>query len=219
MSKSKSVWIPAIIAVVIAALLTGYYYYALSAHGGGEFHPHLPKSGGLPPADFQRPLGKENDAYGGFFSTLGTIAVFLGAASFSWLWFKRKLKSPSPLVRKAGKLLFSMHKLLGWVTLTLVAIHGTYFLIKKLDEVKIYTGIAGFTLLLTIAGYGYFINRIRNKWMRSVHRLLGMLWVPVLLLHAGGSAIIAAIATLVVGGVVLILERIAEQKKPWSAPN
>ncbi|UMR35770.1 hypothetical protein MJ749_24625 [Paenibacillus polymyxa] len=45
--------------------------------------------------------------------------------------------------------------------------------------------------------------------MRTIHRILGLLWVPVLLLHAGGSAIMAVIATLAIGGLVWTLERTA----------
>jgi hypothetical protein len=207
MSRKKKVWIPAIIAAAAAVLLVAYYFYMLSSHGGGDPRPPKGGGGGLPAGGMQRPPGQVNDGYAGYFSTLGTIAVFLSAASFSWLWFKKKLKSPSMLVRKVGNLLFSMHKLMGWAALILIVIHGTYFLINKLDDNKIYTGIAGFSILLTIVGYGYFINKVRNKWMRTVHRTLGLLWVPMLLLHAGGSAIMAVIATLAVGGAVMILER------------
>ncbi|CAM2914380.1 hypothetical protein PASE110613_07260 [Paenibacillus sediminis] len=203
MKTKKTVWIPAMIAAVVAALLVTYYVYTSSVQGGAH---------GLPPGGRGRPPGGEGREEGGeMFTTLGTIAVFLGAATFSWFWFKKKLKSPSMLVRKAGKILYSVHKLLGSATLILIVVHGIYFLITKLHDHKIYTGLASFVILLAIVGYGFFINKVRNKWMRTVHRSLGLIWVPVLLLHAGGSAIMAAISCVAVGGLVWILERSAGQ--------
>ncbi|MFK4302101.1 hypothetical protein ABH892_002205 [Paenibacillus sp. RC254] len=210
MKTKKTVWIPAIIAVTAAALLVIYYYYMSSVSGGGP-GPRPPEGGvsNLPTGPVGRRPGGEGGGNGEIFKTLGTISVFLGAAAFSWFWFKKKLRSPSIWVRKAGKLLHSLHKLLGWATLILIAVHGIYFLITKLQDHKTYTGLAGFAILLAIAGYGFFINKVRNKWMRTVHRLLGLLWVPVLLLHAGGSAIMAVIASLAVGVLVWVLERMA----------
>ncbi|AIQ11072.1 hypothetical protein [Paenibacillus durus] len=199
MKTKKTIWIPAILAAVAAVLLVAYYFYVSPFQGSGR-----PADG----AGVMRPLGGEGPEGGGeIFKTLGTISVFLGACSFSWFWFKRKLKSPSMLVRRTGKFLRSVHKLLGWATLAVIAIHGIYFLFAKPEENKIYTGLAGFAILLAIAGYGFFINKVRNKWMRTVHRSLGLLWVPILLLHAGGSAIVAVIASLAVWVLVRVLER------------
>ncbi|WP_342416031.1 hypothetical protein NST83_24740 [Paenibacillus sp. FSL R10-2782] len=211
MKKKKTVWIPAIIAVTVATVFVIYYYYMSSVSGGGP-GPRPPEGGvsNLPTGNVGgRPGGEGSGGNGEIFKTLGTISVFLGAAAFSWFWFKKKLRSPSILVRKAGKLLHSLHKLLGWATLILIAVHGVYFLITKLQDNQTYTGLAGFAILLAIAGYGFFINKVRNKWMRTVHRLLGLVWIPVLLLHAGGSAILAVIASLAVGVLVWVLERMA----------
>ncbi|SEM92410.1 hypothetical protein [Paenibacillus sp. OV219] len=212
MSKSKKIWIPAIIALLTAAVLVVCYY--IYAHAKGEFHPH-PAQGGngaIPKGEIHRPDG-EDSTLSGYFSTFGTIAVFLGAAGFSWFWFKKKRKSPSMLVRQAGKLFYSLHKLLGWATFILVAAHGIYFLFTKIHDENIYSGLAGFAILLALAGYGYFINKVRNNWMRTVHRTLGVLWVPVLWLHAGGSAIIATAATIAVGCLVYLLEKSASNAK------
>ncbi|MDN4078824.1 hypothetical protein QYF52_12835 [Paenibacillus polymyxa] len=201
----KTVWIPAIIAVTVAALLLIYYYYMSSVSGG---KPGMrPQGGNVPGHMGGRPSGKGSGGNGEIFNTLGTISVFLGAATFCWFWFKKKLRSPSMLVRKAGKLFHSLHKLLGWATLILIAIHGVYFLITKFQDHKTFSGLAAFAIILAISGYGFYINKVRNKWMRTIHRILGLLWVPVLLLHAGGSAIMAVIATLAIGGLVWILER------------
>lgn len=208
MKTKKTVWIPAIIAALVAVLLLGYYYYLLSSHGIGEFDLRTTEggAGGMRP-----PEGEGLEGIGEIFTTLGTVAVFLGVSGFSWFWFKMKIKSPSMLVRKTGKLLHSVHKPLGWANLFVIAVHGIYFLIVKPDDNKIYTGLAGFVILFMIVGYGFLINKVRNKWMRTVHRSLGLLWVPVLLLHAGGSAIAALIASLAVWVLIRTLERKVEK--------
>ncbi|EHS54780.1 hypothetical protein P4H71_15580 [Paenibacillus kribbensis] len=220
MKTKKTVWIPAMIAVAVAALLVLYYYYMSSVSGGGP-GPRPPEGGvgNVPAGQMGRPPGGgRHGGNGEIFKTLGTISVFVGAAAFSWFWFKKKLRSPSMLVRKAGKLLHAMHKLLGWATLILVAVHGVYFLVTKLQDSKTYTGLACFAILLAIAGYGFFINKVRNKWMRTVHRSLGLLWVPVLLLHAGSSVIMAVIASIAVGVLVWMLEKMAG-KTPKPVPG
>ncbi|MFK7692341.1 hypothetical protein [Paenibacillus sp. HJGM_3] len=209
--KMKKIWIPALIATAVALIFIAYYFFLSWSHGSGEVRLHRPEGG----TGGMRPPGSEGHEAGeGVFKTLGTIAVFLGAASFSWLWFKKKLKSPSMLVRKIGKLFHAVHKVLGWATLVLIAAHGLYFLIAKAGDINIYTGLAGFVILLMIVGYGLLINKVRNKWMRTVHRSLGLLLVPILLLHAGGAAIAAVIASCVVGGLVWLLERNAGVVKP-----
>ncbi|OZB95297.1 hypothetical protein [Paenibacillus sp. XY044] len=202
--KTKKVWIPAIIAAVAAVLLVTYYYYISSFHGNGDPRLTSPEGRGL----IVRSHGEERPGGGAeIFKFLGTIAVFLSAASFSWIWFKKKLKSPSILVRKTGKFLHGVHKLLGWITLTIVTVHGLFFLITKPGDPKIFTGLSAFAILLMIVGYGFFMRRIRNKAMRIVHRSLGLLWVPLLLLHAGGSAVVTVMATLAVWMLIRMLER------------
>nr|WP_206109311.1 hypothetical protein [Paenibacillus sp. HB172176] len=186
MSKNKKVWIPAIFTVAAAILLLVYYF--LTPHPRIREHEH--------------PME-------GIVKTLGTISLYMGAVSFSWYWFKRKRKSPSQLLRKVGKMLHAIHQPLGWATLLFIAVHGAYFLIIKPHDHKIMSGIANFLLLLTLAGYGYFILRIRNKWMRTVHRMLAIAWVPILFFHAGGSVIAATAATLAAGGLAWLVERSA----------
>ncbi|KIL36328.1 hypothetical protein SD71_08710 [Cohnella kolymensis] len=212
MNTKKKVWIPAMITALAAVLLLAYYYYVSLTHGGGETRIRMLESGA---GRMHPPRGEGPGGGGEFFKTLGTVSVFLGAVGFSWFWFKKKLKSPSLLVRTTGKLLHAVHKMLGWATLIVIAAHGIYFLIAKPGDNKIYTGLAGFVILLMIVGYGFFINKVRNKWMRIVHRSLGLLWVPVLLLHAGGSAIAAVFASLAVWILVWMLERKVENaEKP-----
>ena len=208
MKTKITVWIPAIIATVVALLLLAYYM--VLSHGSGEVRMHAPGGvGRMSPPEGEGPRGG-----GEIFKTLGMIAVFLGAVSFSWFWFKKKLRSPSMLVRKIGKILHAVHKLMGWATLSITSTHGFYFLITKPGDKNMYTGLAALVILLMIAGYGLFIQKIRNKWMRTVHRWLGLLWVPILLLHAGGSTIVAVIGSLAVGALVWLLEKIAVRSIP-----
>ncbi len=194
MKNSRTVWIPAIVALVAAVSLLAYYYNLDLGPRGSRPRVRPPESGEL-------------------FKTMGTFALWTAAAGFAWVWFRKKRKSPSMLVRQGGKLLYALHKWLGWATIALGAAHGAYLLIYKTSDHKIYSGLASFVVVLAIAGYGLFIPKIRNKWMRLVHRTLGIAWVPVLFIHAGGSTILAAGAALAVGGLVRLLERYSVQEK------
>ncbi|SEN28220.1 hypothetical protein [Paenibacillus sp. OV219] len=196
MNKKLKTWLPAAVFLAVALALV-LISFVIPEH---------------------RELYRRREVFDGMFSTLGTIAIYVGAGGFSWQWFKRKQKSPSVLVRKARMLFDLAHKPLGWVTLILVVVHGTYFLFTKLHDNKIYSGLAGLVLLAAIVAYGLFIYKIRNKWMRTVHRTLGLLWIPVLWLHAGGSAIIAVMSALAVGVVVFVLEKRARETEQ-SASN
>lgn len=192
MSSKQKVWIPAIIAVAVALVVIGYYYSLSIEHN-------------------RPPLRRENQEGGHLFTTLGTIALYVATLSFSWLWFKKKRKSPSRIVQVIGKWLHAIHQWLGWATLALGAVHGAYLLFTRSDDHKIWSGIASFVTLLAIVGYGLFIPRIRNKWMRSVHRTLGLAWVPIGFIHAGGSMLLAACATVAVGVLVRVLESYARR--------
>ncbi len=197
MKNRRTVWIPAIVALVVAVSLLAYYYNLDLGPRVSRPRIRLPEGGEL-------------------FKTMGTVALWAAAAGFSWVWFRKKRKSPSMLVRQAGKLLYAIHKWLGWATIALGAAHGAYLLIYKTSDHKVYSGLASFAVVLAIAGYGLFIPRIRNKWMRLAHRVLGIAWVPVLFIHAGGSTILAAGAALGVGGLVWLLERYNAQEKVGS---
>lgn len=203
MKSKKSVWIPAILAM--AAAIGCLVYFFLFAKEGGPSEGMRPKPGMVPPAGFKR------EESGDIFKTLGTVSVFLGAAAFCWFWFKRRLKSPSKVVRIAGRLLHRLHNWIGYAALVLVGVHGIYFLVKKFRDHNTWSGLAAFAILLGLAGYGFFINKIRNKYMRLVHRVLAISWVPLLWIHAGGSAIMATAATLAVWGLVHVLHRTASR--------
>ena len=89
MSKSKKVWIPAAIALLAAVILVVFIAFTLLL---GESSAHDFRKGGvagMPPGGGQRPERGEGGALEGYFSTFGTIALFVGAASF-WFWFKKK---------------------------------------------------------------------------------------------------------------------------------
>jgi len=198
MSKSRKAWIPAGLACLAAILLIAYSYHLQDARHFGTGGPRMP---GEP-----RPDAGDNTLKG-FFTTLGTISLYLGALTFSWYWFRKKAKSPSRLVRMSRTLLYAVHKWMGWSLLLLIGIHGAYFVIADWNPDKAYSGLGAFAMLLAIAGYGYLIRTVRNKWMRSAHRWLGVAWVPILLLHAGGSTVIAVLVCLGLFGMVWLLER------------
>jgi hypothetical protein len=201
MKTAKPIYYPALAIIIISVLLLAYYLYA-QIH---EIHPSGPPQGAAG-ADF-RP-----EESGGPFRTLGTIAVVCGAVSFTWLRFRKKLTSPSPIVRKLGKLLYKVHTFAGWAALLLIVVHGAYFLLTKPQDSNIYSGLAGLLVLAALAGYGLFIKRVKKTNLRFVHRLLSFLWLPILLLHAGGSFISTALATLALWGVVWLAERAAATK-------
>ncbi|MCR8632175.1 hypothetical protein [Paenibacillus radicis (ex Xue et al. 2023)] len=145
------------------------------------------------------------------FNDMGTIAVYLGAVCISLLWLKRKLRSPSKIVRRIGKLFLTLHNYSGWAALIFVCAHGIYFMLVEIHDQHIYSGIASFIIMLTIAGYGYSIRKIRNKWMRVIHRCLSIVWIPVLWIHAGWDLIFAAILSLVVLVLVIMVEKAMER--------
>jgi hypothetical protein len=192
MKQNRTVFIPAIAVAVIAVLLVIYSFYAMQ---NGQ-HPQLPEGGQLPPRD-----EKTNP-----FLTLGTIALVCGAISFSWLRFKNKLTSPSQPIKRLAKLLYKVHTYTGWIACLLILAHGTYFMITKFQDNKIYTGLAAFLILAALAVYGWLIKRVRNKDMRRIHFLLSNLWLVVLLLHAGGSFIMTVAVTLLFWAIIWFME-------------
>jgi len=205
MTNSKKAWIPAILLLAAAAALVAYsFLWANHGHTGEP--PRIGQAAGA--ADrLGHPPGGKGEGAGGLFKTLGTVSVFLGAAGFSWFWFRRRLRSTSLLVRRVGKLLHASHTWLGWATVFLIAVHGIYFLIAKSHDDKIWTGLACFAILAGLAAYGFLIRRIRNRYTRTVHRALGIAWAPLLIVHAGGSAVAAVAAVLALGAAVRLLDR------------
>ncbi|WP_426451341.1 hypothetical protein ACP26L_04310 [Paenibacillus sp. S-38] len=195
MAKHNKVWIPAVIAVIAGLVLIAYSFYAQKSGirpmppGGGE---------GMPP--------REEEAFEPF-KLMGTLSVVLGGISFMWMRFKKKLTSTSGVIKKAGRLLYRVHPWTGWAALALVLIHGVYYLFTKLQDHAVFTGLAAFVILLTLAGYGWSIKRARGGYKRKVHFFLSIAWIPALLLHAGGSAVLTVVVSALVWMLVPMVER------------
>lgn len=201
MKQNRRVFIPAIIVTVIGLLLVLYSFY--STPSGGHHGPP-PTGGGHPGPPSGEKEGK--GGLGGTFKQLGTFAIICGAISYSWFYLKRKMKSPSNLIKKLGKLLYKVHTYVAWAALILVVAHGTYYIIKDFNNPATLTGISAFIILLTLAMYGWFIKRIRNKFMRTIHFLLSHVWLVLLVIHAGGHFILPAAITLMIWGIIWLFD-------------
>jgi Na+/melibiose symporter-like transporter len=197
LGKNRSIFMPAILVAVLSILLILYYYYS-STLGN---HPKPPQGGG-PPGGIRPDRGGGNS----LFTTFGTLAIISGAVSFSWFFMKKKLKSPSNLIKKISKIFYAAHNYTGWIALFFIAIHGTYYLITKLDDSNIFSGLAAFILILTLAIYGYLMKRRPNKFMRKTHFLLSLLWLIALVVHGGGTFIQVAAITLMIWAIIWIVE-------------
>lgn len=199
MNQNRRVFIPAILVVLISILLLAYSYTiphrppgnAAAVHHATKFHAGM------------HPLkGKK-----GFdFTLLGNIAIACGAISYWWFLFKKKLISPSKSLKNTAKRLYFIHTYTGWIALILIIIHGGYYLITDLHNPKLLTGIIAFLLLLTLAIYGWLYKRVKNKFMRTSHFILGNVWLVALLVHAGGFFITMVVVTLVLWGVIRIVD-------------
>ncbi|MGO4106588.1 hypothetical protein [Paenibacillus sp. YAF4_2] len=189
MKHSRSIYIPAAIVTLASLVLILYAFLGVTHHG--------PQGG---PATGE-----------GLFKTLGTIAVWCGAVSYAWLRLKKNRKSPSSLVKKLVKLFDRLHQLAGYASIVLIAAHGIYFLTQTKIKDDTYTGIGAFALLLSLAVYGFLIRRVKNKHLRKIHFLLATAFAVVAFIHAGGSAIIAILSTIVFWGLIWLIERKAAQ--------
>ncbi|GMK45402.1 hypothetical protein PghCCS26_25300 [Paenibacillus glycanilyticus] len=193
MKPGHSVFVPAVV-VALASLALIFYAFFGTIHQG-------------PPGINPGERGSE-----GLLKTMGTIAVWCAAISYAWLRLKRKRKSPSPLVKKLVKLFDQAHRLAGYAAIVLIAAHGIYFLTQSRIKDDTYTGIAGFALLFSLGIYGFLIRRVKNKHLRKIHFLLATAFAVVAIIHAGGSAIIAILSTIVFWGLVWLIERRAAQQ-------
>lgn len=200
MRNNRSIFMPAILVAILSLLLIVYYYYS-SMYGN---HPKPPQGGGGPQGG-TRP-GPDGGKGTDIFITLGTIGIISGAISFSWFFLKKKLKSPSTPIKKLAKIFKIAHYYTGWIALVFIAIHGTYYLITKLNDSNIFSGLAAFILILTLAIYGYMMKRKPNKFMRKTHFLLSLLSLVALVVHAGGTFIQVAALTLMIWAIIWIVE-------------
>ncbi|WCK54909.1 hypothetical protein PP175_02525 [Aneurinibacillus sp. Ricciae_BoGa-3] len=188
MSQNRRAFIPVILVTLISVLLIAYFFYTTSNAPRPHQGIHPPNgSHGMP-----HPDGKK-----GFdFTLFGNIAIACGAISYWWFLFKKKLASPSKPLKKVAKRLYSIHTYTGWAALVFIIIHGGYYLITDFHNSKIFTGLAAFLLLLALALYGWLYKRVRNKFMRTSHFILGHIWLVALLIHTGGFFIFMVIVTL-----------------------
>lgn len=198
--RNRMVIVPAILVAIVSVLLILYSFYTMP-HG----HPQMPPSGEMPPSGGS-PRPDEDGGSAGIFKFLGNIAIICGAVSYSWLRFKKTIKSSSQLLKTLGKKIYAAHAFLGWIALILVAIHGGYYLITDFHNQKTETGLAAFLILLTLAIYGWLYKREHNKLMRNMHFLLSNVWFIVLLLHAGGFFIMVAGIMLLLWAIIWIIQ-------------
>ncbi|MGJ7912954.1 hypothetical protein [Neobacillus sp. LXY-1] len=199
MKKINKGVIPVVLVALVSIVLIGLFYYYDFAH----LQPTPGKIAGKKP---ERPQGAE------LFTLFGNGAILAGALSFSWYLLKKKLKSPFKIVKIVAKKAFSFHTYIGWAALALVAVHGGYFLITDFKNTNNLTGAAAFLLLLSLAIYGYVLQRKKKKSIRSAHFILSILWIGALLVHGGGFVIAFGVGLAGLFILVTIFEK--KLKKP-----
>lgn len=124
------------------------------------------------------------DKFEDLFENFGNVAILCGMISYSWIIFKKKLKSPSKAVKKWVGKLFALHPYVGGTSLSLAVLHGAFYF-TDIDDEDYFTGIASILLLVTVVIYGWLIKRIRNPYIRKTHFVMSSLWVIAILIHAG----------------------------------
>ncbi|MFD2333564.1 hypothetical protein ACFSR7_30245 [Cohnella sp. GCM10020058] len=203
MKQKRTLYIPAAISLLAGIVLILYAFFGVAHQGidhGG------PSPGNLPPG-----LGRREQGSEGVFRTLGTVAVWCAAISYTWLRLKKKRRSPSAFVKKLVALFNRLHQPVAYAALVLIAAHGIYFLTQAVVKDDAFTGIAAFLLLMTLAVYGFLIRRLKSKHTRKIHFGLATAFGVAALIHAGGSAIIATLSIVVLWGLIEFVERMASR--------
>ncbi|NHM31904.1 hypothetical protein G8761_15065 [Bacillus sp. C11] len=199
--KKWKVYIPATIILVFCGALIAYEFYVSPTGGSG----HGPQQSGDLAHKGQR---FQKNSLREIFNWFGTMSIIGGAITYSLVRFKKKLKSPSPFIKKFSKAVFRVHNVIGYAILILGISHGTYYLItEKLTNKGVLNGIAAFILILTVGVYGFLIRRLKNKYTKKVHFWVSNASLTALLIHAGGSFIGPAIGTLAVWGIFELAEK------------
>ncbi len=194
--KSLKMFLPAFVVTIIGVALIGLYYLGV----------HIPRIGFL-----QAIHVNGNDSLDEFFTLLVEGGILLGAASFSWFIFKKKLKNSAKIIKNVGKKVYNLHTYFGWLALILVVLHGGYFLITDPTNRNNYTGIAGFLILVCLAVYGLVTKGSKNKSSKKVHFMLTFIWTAAILIHGGGFVIFAG--GLLVGLFLLLSLKVVKQKQ------
>ncbi|MCH5586629.1 hypothetical protein MK805_16970 [Shimazuella sp. AN120528] len=196
MKKDKRVFIPIILISLIFLFFVAYSAYKTSLQPPGN-HQSTPPNG----------IHNLNEQKGFDFTIFGNAAIVLGAISYWWLLFKKKLASPFKPLKLWGKRLYAIHTFTGWIALILVIIHGTYYLFTKFDDPKLLTGIAAFLILLTLAIYGWFYQRVKNKYIRTSHFILSHIWLIALFIHAGGLFFFMIVVTILLWATITWIDK------------
>jgi len=194
MTKIIRVYFPVMIIALISItfIIVSLYYHPV------HHHPDFGK------ISDKRPVRKEGR---GLFKLLGNGAVLVGALSFSWYLFKKKLKSPYLIIKIAAKKAYHIHTYAGWAALILIAIHGGYFLITDFKNKNNLTGAAAFFILLSLAVYGYILKRKKKKTLRIAHFCLSLMWIAAILIHGGGFVIACGITIAVLFAGITLVEK------------
>lgn len=221
--KSK-LFIAFVIVVAIAAAAVAYQYILHPPGTGaeGELHDKFPRGAGeFENHDkFQRGPGELQNrdlttvkGWKGIMKQLGQISIILATISFGWFVLKKKIGSRSKAIKTAVKTLYSVHVWMGWLVIIAGIIHGLYFILTDFSNRSTWTGIAATILMLGLLVYGFYIRRIKNKFLKVFHRWLSFAWVPVLFLHGGGIVIQMVAVTVGCVGAVWLWERYLSTKK------
>lgn len=191
MKQSLKTFLPAFIVIITGAFLTGWYYLGIPVmHIGIQL--------------------KGNGMLGKLVNLMGDGAIALGAASFSWFIFKKRLKDSSRLVKFAGKKIYHLHAYFGWTALIFVTLHGAYYLMTDAGNRRILTGIAAFLILAGIGVYGSLVKRFKNRYIKKAHFMLTITWLVPLFIH-GGSLVVVAFGGLV--GLYIFLSLLKSEEK------
>ncbi len=207
----SKLFIAFIIVLAIAASAVAYQYI-LHPPGTGnkdEHHDRVPR--GL--EEHENHDLTTVKGWKGIMKQLGEISIILATISFGWFVLKKKIGSRSKAIKTAVKTLYSVHVWVGWFVIIAGIIHGLYFILTDFSNRSTWTGIAATILMLGLLVYGFFIRRIKNKFLKVFHRWLSFAWVPALFLHGGGIVIQMVAVTAGCVGAVWLWERYLSTKK------
>jgi FtsH-binding integral membrane protein len=213
LKKNVGVLIPAILIIAVCVFLTVFSIVNMpdkpERFPGGEVQA---ANGQILPAG-ERYHYEEKEGASDIFQLLGYFSIVSGAVCFYWFVLKKKLKSFSQTIKKVGRKVFSVHTYFGWVALLLGTVHGVYYLLTDFDNRRTMTGIVATIILLVLSLYGFFIKRVKNKYIRKIHLILSFLWIPILLVHGGGITMMMVFLTLISLGLIWMIEKVAKNKQ------
>lgn len=213
LKKNARVFIPAILIIAVSVFLTVFSIVNMPdkperISGAGA---QLTNGEMLANGEGPRHL-KEKDGAEAIFELLGYLSIVSGAVCFYWFVLKKKMKSSAQTIKKVGRKVFSAHTYFGWAALFLGSVHGVYYLFTDFEHRKTLTGIVAILILLALSLYGFFIKRVKNKYIRKFHLILSFLWIPILMIHGGGITMMIILLTLISLGLIWMIEKVAKHK-------